>query len=148
MSMRKSPMKPLVTTLLAFNLLAVPALNCVADEVVAAEVVPADQLANVIVIDAIVDSSDRLSGRITNHGAQRVENVQLLVSYAWLWNDDRRTDDESPGWTEVHTLPLAIEPGQSAPFSVEHQRARPARDDGQLLSTVKVIGLTQWAFQK
>ena len=43
-------------------------------------------------------------------------------------------------------LPMAIEAGQSVPFAVEHERARPARDDGQLMLTVKVIALTQWAF--
>jgi hypothetical protein len=43
-------------------------------------------------------------------------------------------------------LPVAIEPGQSVSFAVEHARARPLRDDGQLMLTVKVIGLTQWAF--
>jgi len=134
-------MKMLITAIVALNLLMVPTASTFANDVV-----PADRLAAIATVAELVDSAERLSGRITNHGSKRIENVQLLVTYAWLWNDDRRTDDDSPGWTERHQLPLSIEPGQSAPFTVEHQRARPARDDGQLLSTVKVIGLTQWEF--
>lgn len=134
-------MKTLITASLACTLLLGPTLPCVA-----ADVVPVAEVAAIATIASLVDTPQRLSGQISNRGQQRIENVQLLVSYGWLWNDDRRSNDTSPGWTEIHTLPMAIEAGQSVSFEVEHERARPLRDDGQLLLTVKVIGLTQWAF--
>lgn len=132
---------PFAPTLL-LNLLLVTALPCMADDVV-----PATQIAAIATLDDIVDTPERLSGTLSNHGDKRIENVRLLVSYGWLWNDDRRTDEASPGWSEVHTLPMSVEPGQSVPFSVAHERPRPARDDGQLLTTVKVLGLTEWQFR-
>lgn len=134
-------MNTFISVTLACTVLLGPSLPCVA-----AEVVPTAEVAAIATLADIVDTPQRLSGQITNRGSQRIENVRLLVSYGWLWNDDRRSNDASPGWTELHTLPMAIEAGQSVPFAVEHERARPARDDGQLMLTVKVIALTQWAF--
>lgn len=134
-------MKALTSTAVVLTLLLAPLLPCAADDVV-----PATQLASIAILDDIVDTPESLSGMISNHGDKRIENVRLLVSYGWLWNDDRRSDDASPGWTEIHTLPLAVEAGQRVPFTLHHERPRPARDDGQLTTTVKVIGLTQWHF--
>ena len=134
-------MKILTCATLACNFLFVQAMPCAADEVVRTA-----QVAAIATLEDLVDTPQRLSGRIINRGNQRIEQVRLLVSYGWLWNDDRRTDDTSPGWTEVHTLPMSIEAGQSAMFSVDHEREPPARDDGKLMMTAKVIGVTQWAF--
>jgi hypothetical protein len=110
----------------------------------AADVVQPTQLAATATLEDVVDSPTQLTGRISNHGASRIDKVQLLVSYGWLWNDDRRTDDTSPGWSEFHTLPITVEPGASAEFSVNHERSRPARDDGQLILSTKIVGYTEW----
>ncbi len=135
-------MKALVTTVVLLNLFVAHAAPCLADDVV-----PAARIADLATIADVVDSAESMSGQITNHGNKRIENVRVLVTYGWLWNDDRRTDDASPGWTELHTLPMSVEPGQTVPFSFAHERARPLRNDGQLTTTVKVIGLTEWAFR-
>ena len=135
-------MKALATTVVLLNLLVAQAAPCLADEIV-----PSSRIADIATVDDVRDSAERMSGRITNHGTKRIENLRLLVSYGWLWNDDRRSDETSPGWTELHTLSIAVEAGQSVPFSVTHERARPTRDDGQLLTTVKVLGFTEWQFR-
>jgi hypothetical protein len=132
-------MKILTTSLVCLNLCLAQVTLCQA-----ADVVPATQLTVTTTVDDIVDSAERMTGRISNRGQYRVDNVRVLISYAWLWNDDRRTDDPSPGWTEFHTLPVSVEPGQSASFSFEHERGRPARDDGQLVTTVRIVGFTEW----
>ena len=132
-------MKILTTSVVFLSLSLAQASLCQANDVV-----PATQLAVTTTADDIVDSAERMTGRISNHGQYRIDNVRVMVSYTWLWNDDRRTDDASPGWTEMHTLPVAVEPGQSVPFSFEHERGRPARDDGQLITTVKIVGFTEW----
>ena len=135
-------MKALASTAVLLSVLVAQAAPGRADEVV-----PAARISDVATITEVMDSSDRMSGRITNHGNKRIDNVRLLVTYGWLWNDDRRTDDPSPGWTELHTLPIAIEAGQSVPFSITHERPWPIRNDGQLLTTVKVLGFTEWQFR-
>jgi hypothetical protein len=135
-------MKALTTTAIVLNLLLVQMAPCVADDVV-----PGSHISSIATLDDIVDSPQRMSARITNHGSKRIENVRLLVSYGWLWNDDRRTDKAPAGWTELHTVPVSIEAGRSAPFAVEHQQWRPTPDDGQFLMTVKVVGLTEWEFR-
>ena len=135
-------MKALATTVVLLSVFVAQAAPCRAGEVV-----PASRISDLATITDVMDSSERMSGLITNHGYKRMDNVRLLVSYGWLWNDDRRTDDASPGWTELHTLPMAIEAGQSMPFSITHQRPRPIRNDGKLTTTVKVLGFTEWEFR-
>ncbi len=132
-------MKIMTITIVLLSVCAVQVSPCRA-----ADVVQGSQLSATTTVEDVVDSAERMSGRISNHGQQRIDNVQLLVSYAWLWNDDRRSDDASPGWAEFHTLPIALAAGETASFSFAHEHSRPARDDGQLLTTVKVVGLTEW----
>lgn len=135
-------MKALATSVVLLSIFVAEAAPSRADEVVSSS-----RISDLATITDVMDSSERMSGRITNRGNKRMENVRLLVSYGWLWDDDRRTDDASPGWTEVHTLPMSIEGGQSVPFSIPHERPRPVRNDGQLTTTVKVLGFTEWEFR-
>ena len=113
----------------------------------AANIVPADELDAVVTLDDLADTETGMTGTVTNHGDVPVTDVQVLVSYGWLWKDDRRSNDASPGWTETHTLPMRLAPGESQPFAFAHERPRPARDDGELTMKVRVIGLTRWLFQ-
>ncbi|MCC6706445.1 MAG: hypothetical protein IT492_02695 [Gammaproteobacteria bacterium] len=113
----------------------------------AVNVVPADEVDAVITLEDVADTETGMTGTVTNHGDVPVTEIKVLVSYGWLWKDDRRTDEASPGWTETHTLPLRLEAGQSQPFALAHEQARPQRDDGELTMSYKVLGFTRWVFQ-
>lgn len=114
----------------------------------AVNVVPADEVDAIITLEDMADTETGMTGTVTNHGDVPVTEIKVLVSYGWLWKDDRRTDEASPGWTETHTLPLRLEAGQSEPFAIAHERARPQRDDGELILSYKVLGFTRWLFQE
>ena len=108
------------------------------------EVVNASRLRSSATVEDILYSADHVSGQVVNHGNKRLENVQILVTYAWLWSDDRRTDEDSPGWSEFHTLAGAIPANGAASFSFPHPSLPAQRDDGHFLSSVRMVGFTEF----
>lgn len=136
-------MKLCIRSMLLAGLLA---LACATASAV--NVVPDAEVDAIVTLEDIADTETGMTGTVTNHGDVPVTEVQVQVSYAWLWKNDRRPQGPSPGWTEMHTLPMRLEPGESQPFAVAHEQPRPARDDGELTMSVKVVGLTRWTFQR
>ena len=108
------------------------------------EVVNAPRLHSSATVENVVYAADHVSGQVVNHGNKRLENVQILVTYAWLWSDDRRTDEDSPGWSEFHTLTGAIPANGTASFSFPHPSLPAQRDDGHFLSSVRMVGFTEF----
>ena len=89
-------------------------------------------------------SATAISGQVVNNGNARLENVQLLVTYAWHWTNERHPGTDAPGWAEFHTLPNALLPGAKATFSFEQGHADPGRNDGNLVATVQLVGFTEY----
>ena len=130
---------PIPAIMIAAVLLTLNAASAPADEVVSAA-----RLQSQATVEDILYAPDHVSGQIINHGNKRLDNVQILVTYAWLWSDDRRTDEDAPGWSEFHTLAGAIPPNGSLAFSFPHQPLPAQRDDGHFLSSVRMVGFTEF----
>lgn len=110
----------------------------------AAEVVGADRLHAAATVEDIAYTQDGVSGQIVNRSNKRLENVQLLVTYAWLWADDRRTGEYGPGFSEYHTLADAIPPNAAVSFSFPHKSLHGERTDGGFLPSVRMVGFTEF----
>ena len=130
---------PIPAIMIAAVWLTLNAASAPADEVVSAA-----RLQSQATVEDILYAPDHVSGQIINHGNKRLDNVQILVTYAWLWSDDRRTDEDAPGWSEFHTLAGAIAPNGSVAFSFPHQPLQAQRDDGHFLSSVRIVGFTEF----
>lgn len=117
-----------------------PAMG-LADEVVG----PARLLSSAAVED-IVYTNDSVAGRIINRSDKRLENVRILVTYPWLWADDRRTDDTSPGWSEYHIVAGPVPANGALSFSFPHTSLHSERNDGNFLPSVQMVGFTEVAW--
>jgi hypothetical protein len=83
----------------------------------------------------------RVSGVIMNTSPHRVRDVELLVQYHWLWNNERHPGQESPGRTFTVKLDKELAPGETAPFSYTPPQL-PNRADGTFMPEVDIGSFT------
>ena len=84
----------------------------------------------------------RISGVIANNTPHTIKDVQLMIQYHWLWNDERNPKQDSPGRTVIIPLNEQLEPGESHPFSYTPQFSLPSRNDGYFMPEVDVAAFT------
>lgn len=83
-----------------------------------------------------------VSGVVVNNTGHKLENVELLIRYDWLWNNEVLPGEDNPGRAMVHRLP-AVPPAGEIPFSYQPESPLPERSDGHFSISVKVIGYTE-----
>ena len=86
---------------------------------------------------------DTVSGVLTNTSAHAVRDVQLQITYTWLWKDERHPGTDNPGRTDLYTVPGEITAGGSHPFSYRPQAPLPTRQDGHFEASASVVGFTE-----
>jgi hypothetical protein len=85
---------------------------------------------------------NEVSGELVNKSRYRMRNVELLVQYHWLWQNEFKPGGESPGKTIVVNLDKELPPGASMPFKATLD-APPPRTDGRYMTEVTVAGFTE-----
>ena len=84
-----------------------------------------------------------VSGVLVSQSHQSLRDVELLIRYVWLWNDERHPGEDNPGRSAYYTVPDLIPPGASAPFHYEPSPPLPKRSDGHFEISVEVVGFTE-----
>ena len=97
-------------------------------------------------VSLAIDVSDdgAIEGTMHNNTARKIGDVEVLVEYAWIWENDFNHPDENPGWSMTYTLPVVLEPGTSVPMNIAPLHPLPDRDDGHFLISAKVVGYTRY----
>jgi len=98
---------------------------------------------NVVVRDVRVEDG-AVSGVVVNNTGHEIQNVKLLVRYDWLWADEFSPRQDSPGRAIVHVIEEDIPPGGQVPFTYHPESPLPQRSDGRFLTSVVVLGYTQF----
>lgn len=115
--------------------------------------VNAAALVNEPAVEAAVEVSDTairdsgLQSVIRNKSERRIDAVNLIVRYDWIWKDERNPGDNNPGWVEFVTLNEDLQPGDTTTFTYNPKRELPQRDDGSFMPSVQVVGFTPYETQ-
>ncbi len=84
-----------------------------------------------------------VSGTIVNRTGLTVRDVKLMIDYAWVWSNDFRPGEDSPGRTVYITAPADIPAHGQGAFTYQPSPPLPSRDDGHYVPSVHVVGFTQ-----
>ncbi|HEY2107786.1 MAG TPA: hypothetical protein VGH29_18460 [Candidatus Binataceae bacterium] len=102
------------------------------------------QLAQSLAVrNVVAQPNGTIAGTIVNHAGLPVRDVKLMINYAWVWNDDFRPGEDSPGRTVYITAPAAIPPYGQGTFTYQPPAPLTAENDGHFVPTVHVVGFTQ-----
>ncbi len=86
---------------------------------------------------------DTVTGVVSNAGRHPVRDVQMQITYVWLWNNERHPGSDNPGRTDIYTLPGEIPTGGSQTFTYRPATPLPHRTDGHFAPSVNVTGFTE-----
>lgn len=106
-------------------------------------VVSPDQLSRAVIVQDVRVRGDEVSGKVVNNSGKPVRDVQLLVKYVWLWNNERKPGTDSPGRALYETLPGELAPGEAKEFTYRPDEPLPHRSDGRFEPKVEVAGVTE-----
>ena len=107
------------------------------------QVVSPDEMSRTVQVRDVRRDGDGVAGTIVNNSAKPVRDVQLLIKYNWLWNDERRPGTDSPGRAAYQTVPGEIAPGESRQFTYRPEEPLPRRSDGRFEPSVQVSGVVE-----
>ncbi|HEY7169103.1 MAG TPA: hypothetical protein VIB79_31400 [Candidatus Binatia bacterium] len=127
-----------ITVLSAFLLAGI---SVSAVPVLAQTVLTDREAAKVLRFERLNATQTRVSGVITNTSPHRVKDVELLVQYHWLWNNERHPGQDSPGRVFTVKLDKELAPGETAPFSYTPPQL-PNRTDGTFMPEVDIASFT------
>ena len=108
-----------------------------------ATLLSADQAAQVIAIRDLTVKEGVVSGELLNRSSRRLRDVQLLIRYTWLWNDEFHPGQDDLGVAIYYTVEGEIPPGGSKPFAYRPSPPLPSRADGHFETVVSVAGYTE-----
>jgi hypothetical protein len=84
-----------------------------------------------------------VTGQVTNRSPSAIRNIEMQIRYEWLWADEMKPGDYSPGRTDRFELPDRIAPGQTASFVYTPAVPLPQRDDGHFEVSVRPVGFVE-----
>jgi hypothetical protein len=93
--------------------------------------------------NVVTEPNGTISGTIVNRTGLVVRDVKLMIDYAWVWNNDFRPGDDSPGRTVYITAPAEIPPHGQGSFTYQPSPPLPSRTDGHFVPSVHIVGFTQ-----
>ena len=100
-----------------------------------------EEAARSVAIDNLTTSASGVNGVVVNKTPHVVRNVDVVVQYHWLWNNEFKPGADSPGQTVVLRIDNELQPGQSAPFR-HSLSAGGDRKDGRFAPEVMIGGFT------
>jgi hypothetical protein len=84
-----------------------------------------------------------VSGELINKSPRPIREVQLLIRYTWLWNNEMRPGQDELSDADFYTVEGEIPPGATRPFNYKRTRPLPSRPDGRYEVSVSVAGFTE-----
>jgi hypothetical protein len=99
------------------------------------------EAARTVAIESLHATSSTVSGVVANRSSHIVRDVEILVQYHWLWENEFKPGQDSLGQTALVRVPDELKPGQSARFQ---HTVTPAtgREDGRFAPEVTVAAFT------
>lgn len=102
-------------------------------------------VANAIVVSDVHASLDQVTGKLVNHTATPLRDVQLMFQHTWLWNDERHPGKDNPGRTEFYLVMESVPANGEISFEYHPNPPLAKRTDGRFETRVEVLGFTEAA---
>jgi len=95
----------------------------------------------VIAISDVARRGDLVVGTLTNRGGDEIRDIRLLIDVAFLWANEVKPGEDSPGRSAVMTVAGPIAPHGKVAFEFTPNPPLPERTDGRYADPkVRVMG--------
>lgn len=128
---------------IVYSAVAILLLWCRPIKATAQEIETRNEASRTVTLQNLNLAEPTVSGVIVNHSPHEIRNVELLVQYHWLWKNEFKPGEDSPGRAVTVKVNKELRPGQSLPFTYTPQPPLPSRSDGRFEPEVIVSGFTE-----
>ena len=108
----------------------------------AQKVLPRDAVSRALALKDVKITPAKISGVVTNTTPHTIRDIELLIQYHWLWENERNPGQNSPGRAITVKLDRQLAPGDSMPFDYKHPVSLPERSDGRFMTEVDIAAFT------
>ena len=102
-----------------------------------------EDAARVIALEKLSVIDGVVSGAVANRSPHLLRDVELLVRYIWLWDDEYHPGKADPSMSIYHALSREIAPGGTVPFAFSPNPPLPKVSGGRFETTVSIMGYTE-----
>lgn len=102
-----------------------------------------EQPSRVVTVRDVTTRTGVVSGVLVNRSQKRLRDVRLIFHHEWLWKNEKKPGDESPGRVDYYTVKSELPPGGDVEFTYRPEPPLEQRDDGRFETTVEVVGWTE-----
>jgi hypothetical protein len=101
------------------------------------------EIERIAVVEKLAVQDGVVSGEVFNKSPYLLRDVQLLVRYTWLWDDEKKPGKSDPGTSTFYTLPREIAPGGRLPFTFKPAPPLPSLSGGHFEISVSIAGFAE-----
>jgi len=101
------------------------------------------EIASILAIEKLSVQDGVVAGEIHNRSPHMVRDVQLLIRYTWLWDEEFKPGKDDPGTSIYYALPKEIPPGGRLQFTYSPSPPLPKASAGRFETTVAVAGYSE-----
>ena len=99
--------------------------------------------ARIVSVEKVSVTDGSVSGEVINHSKNALRDVQLLIRYIWLWDNETKPGRNDPSVSFYYNLPGEITPGGRAPFTFKPSQSFAKASGGHFETSASVAGFSE-----
>lgn len=97
----------------------------------------------ILSVDKVSVTDTSVSGEVINHSKNAVRDVQLLIRYIWLWDNETKPGRNDPSVSFYYNLPGEILPGGRASFTFKPAQPIARTSGGHFETIASIAGFSE-----
>jgi hypothetical protein len=97
----------------------------------------------IVSIEKLSVTDGSVSGEVVNHSRNTLRDVQLLIRYIWLWENETKPGNNDPSVSFYYNLPGEIPPGGRASFTFKPSQPLAKASAGHFETSASIAGFSE-----
>ena len=99
--------------------------------------------ARIVSVERVSVSDGSVSGEVINQSKNTLRDVQLLIRYIWLWDNETKPGRNDPSISFYYNLPGEIPPGGRASFTFKPAQPVAKVSGGHFETSASIAGFSE-----
>ena len=102
-----------------------------------------EQTARIVSVEKVSVTDGSVSGEVINHSKNALRDVQLLIRYIWLWDNETKPGRNDPSVSDYYNLPGEIPAGGRASFTFKPSQPLAKASGGHFETSAAIAGFSE-----
>lgn len=102
-----------------------------------------EQTSRIVSVEKVSVTDGSVSGEVINHSKNTLRDVQLLIRYIWLWDNETKPGRNDPSVSDYYNLPGEIPAGGHASFTFKPSQPLAKASGGHFETSASIAGFSE-----